>query len=131
EEDIVDVKVGNPVEITLAAFSDEILKGRVISIDPAEKLIDGVVYYGVTIDLEETKEGIKPGMTADIIIESDKKENVLVIPKGTVKKMDGKKIVQVFKDGEVKEREIEIGLEGNEYIEVISGLQEGEEVVID
>lgn len=131
EEDIVDVKVDNPVEITLVAFSDDILKGRVISIDPAEKLIGGIVYYEVTIDFEETRDGIKPGMTADIIIESDKKENVLVIPKRAVKKMDGKKIVQVFKDGEVKEREIEIGLEGNEYIEVISGLQEGEEVVID
>ncbi|MBZ9577722.1 efflux RND transporter periplasmic adaptor subunit [Patescibacteria group bacterium] len=131
EEDIVDVKVNNPVEITLAAFSDEILKGRVISIDPAEKLIGGIVYYGITIDFEETKEGIKPGMTADIIIESDKKENVLVIPKRAVKKMDGKKIVQVFKDGEVKEREIEIGLEGDEFFEIISGLSEGEEVVIE
>ncbi|XOA42960.1 MAG: efflux RND transporter periplasmic adaptor subunit [Candidatus Nealsonbacteria bacterium] len=131
EEDIVDIKVDNPVEITLVAFSDDILKGRVISIDPAEKLIGGIVYYEVTIDFEETKEGIKPGMTADIIIESDKKENVLVIPKRAVKKMDGKKIVQVFKDGEIKEREIEIGLKGNEYIEVISGLQEGEKVVID
>lgn len=131
EEDIVDVKVGNPVKIAIPAFPDEILKGRVISVDPAEKLIEGIVYYEVTIDFEETREGIKPGMTADIIIESDKKENVLVIPKRAVKKMDGKKIVQVFKDGEVKEQEIEIGLEGNEYIEVISGLQEGEEVVID
>ncbi len=131
EEDIVDVKVDNPVEITLPAFPDEILEGRVISIDPAEKLIDGIVYYEVNIIFSTEKENIKPGMTADIIIESDKKENVLVIPKRAVKKMDGKKIVQVFKDNEVKEQEIEIGLEGNEYIEVISGLQEGEEVVID
>ena len=131
EEDIVDVKVDNPVEITLVAFSDEILKGRVISIDPAEKLIEGIVYYEVTIDFEGTEEGIKLGMTADIIIESDKKENVLVIPKGAVNKMDGKKIVQVFKDGEVKEREIEIGLEGDEFFEIISGLSEGEEIVIE
>ena len=131
EEDIVNVKVDNPVEITLAAFPDEILKGRVISIDPAEKLVEGIVYYEVTIGFEKNKEGIKPGMTADIIIESDKKENVLVIPKRAVKKIDGKKIVQIFKDGEVKEQEIEIGLEGDEFFEVVSGLSEGEEVVIE
>jgi len=131
EEDIVNVKIDNPVEITLAAFPDEILKGRVISIDPAEKLVEGIVYYEVTIGFEKNKEGIKPGMTADIIIESDKKENILVIPKRAVKKIDGKKIVQVFKDSEVKEREIEIGLEGDEFFEVVSGLNEGEEVVIE
>lgn len=132
EEDIVNVKISNPVRITLAAFSNEILGGKVISIDPAEKLIEGVIYYEVTIDFEETKEGIKPGMTADIVIESAKKENVLVISKNALKKIDGKKIVQVFKDGQIKEREIETGLEGsNDLIEVVSGLSEGEEVVID
>lgn len=131
EEDIVDIKVGNSVKIILVAFPDEVLKGQVFSINPSEELIEGVVYYETTIDFQEIEEGIKPGMTADIIIESDKKENVLVIPKGAVKKMDGKKIVQVFKDGEVREREIEIGLEGNEYIEVIAGLEEGEEAVIE
>ncbi len=130
EEDIVDVKVSNSVKITIPAFPDEILEGKVVSIDPAEKLIGGVVYYEVTISFEEEKEGIKPGMTADIIIESEKKENVLVIPKGTVEKINGKKIVRVFKDGEVEEREIEIGLEGDDFIEIISGLEEGEEVVV-
>jgi len=130
EEDIVDVKVSNQVKITIPAFPDEILEGRVVSIDPAEKVIGGVVYYEVTISFEEEKEGIKSGMTADIIIESDKKENVLVIPRGTAEKINGKNIVQVFKDGKVEEREIEIGLEGDDFVEVISGLEEGEEVVV-
>lgn len=132
EEDIVDIRVDNPVEIAIPAFPDEISRGRVISINPAEKLIQGIVYYEVTIELEETKEGIKPGMTADVIIESDKKENVLVIPKRAVKKIHGKKIVQVFKDGEVEEREIEIGLEGSDdLIEVVAGLEQGEKVIVD
>ncbi|PIR72348.1 MAG: hypothetical protein COU42_01650 [Candidatus Nealsonbacteria bacterium CG10_big_fil_rev_8_21_14_0_10_36_24] len=132
EEDIVNVKIGDPVRITLAAFPDEVLEGKVVLIDPAEKLIEGVVYYKVTIDFKEAKESIKPGMTADIVIESAKKDNVLVIPKRTIEKINGKKIVKVFKNGNVKEREIEIGLEGsNDLVEVISGLKEGEEVVIE
>jgi len=39
-------------------------------------------------------------------------------------------MVQVFKNGKIEEREIEIGLEGDDFIEVISGLEEGEEVVV-
>lgn len=130
EEDIVYVRVDNFVRISLPAFPDEILGGRVISIDPAEKLIDGVVYYEVNIIFSAEEENIKPGMTADIVIETNKKENVLVISRVALKKINGEKIVRVFKKGKAEDRGIEIGLEGNEYIEVISGLAEGEEVII-
>ncbi len=130
EEDIVDVKVDNFVRIDLPAFPDETLEGRVISIDPAEKLIDGVVYYEVNIIFSTGKENIKPGMTADVVIETDKKENVLIISRAALKKINGEKIVRVFKKGKAEERKIEIGMEGDEYIEVISGLAEGEEIII-
>lgn len=130
EEDIVDVEVDNFVRISLPAFLDEILEGRVISIDPAEKLIDGVVYYEVNIIFSTEKENIKPGMTADVVIETDKKENVLIISKAALRMINGEKMVRVFKKGKSEERKIEIGLEGNEYIEIISGLAEGEEVII-
>jgi len=130
EEDIVDVKVDNFVGISLPAFPDEVLEGRVISIDPAEKLIDGVVYYEVNIIFSTEKENIKPGMTADVVIETDKKENVLIISRAALKKINGENIVRVLKKGKAEERKIEIGLKGDEYIEVISGLAEGEEVII-
>lgn len=130
EEDIVNVKVGNPVKINLVAFPDETLGGEVVSVNPAEKLIEGVVYYEVTINFIETKEGIKKGMTADITIETDKKENVLVISKSAIKEMNGKVIVQVLKDNIIQEREIEVGLIGsNNLVEVLSGLKEGDSVI--
>lgn len=131
EEDIVKIEVGNPTDISLVAFPDRTFKGRVISIDPAQKLIDGVVYYEVTIDFEEAPEGLKPGMTADITIETGKRENVLVISKEAAEKIDGKAKVKVFENDEIREREIEIGLEGDEFFEVLSGLEEGEKVVVD
>jgi len=94
-------------------------------------MVEGVVYYETTIDFKEVKEGIKPGMTTDIVIETNKEEDVLVISKEAVKKEDGKAIVRVFSKGKLKEREIEIGLEGEDLIEVISGLKEGEQVIIE
>ncbi len=130
EEDIVDVGVDNFVRISLPAFPGEVLEGRVISIDPAEKLIDGVVYYEVNIIFSTEKENIKPGMTADVIIETNKKENVLIISRAGLRKINGENIVRVFKKGKTEDRKIEIGLEGDEYVEVISGLAEGEEVII-
>lgn len=132
EEDIIKVKVGNPVDIIIVAFPDETLKGNVVSINPAEKLIEGVVYYETTIDFGEKKEGIKKGMTVDIVIKTDFRENVLIISESAIQKKNGKFTVQVFKNGQIEEREIKIGLRGSDgMIEVISGLQENEEVVVE
>jgi len=127
EEDIVRVEVGNPVIIELPAFPDREFKGKVISINPAEKVVNEVVYYEVTINFLETEKGMKPGMTADIKIEAQKKENVLVVPEDAVD--DG--IVKICQGGDCIEREVEIGLEGsNDLVEVISGLEEGEKVIV-
>lgn len=131
EEDIVKVDIEDPVDISLVAFPDETFLGKVISIDPAEKLIEDVVYYKVIIDFEEIPEGLKPGMTADLLIKTDSRENVLVIPEDAILKEDGKIMVEVLKDEEIEKREIEIGLEGsNDMVEVVSGLQEEEKVIV-
>jgi len=132
EEDVVKVDVGDEVDIELIAFPGQIFHGKVISINPAEKLIEGVVYYEVKVNFEEVPEGIKPGMTADLTIKTESKENVLVVPENAVKEKEGKQIVQVLKDKKVEERVIEIGLIGdNNMVEVVSGLLEGEKVIID
>lgn len=131
EEDVVKVKIGNLVDISLVPFPGEIFQGKVISIDPAEKLIERIVYYKVIIAFEEMPEGVKPGMTADLVIKTESRENVLIIPEDALQKKDGKQIVEVFKDGIAEDREIETGLFGtNEMVEVIAGLEEGEEVII-
>lgn len=131
EEDVVKINTGNPVDISLVAFPNRSFKGKVILINPIEKLIDGVVYYEVRIDFEEAPENIRPGMTADLIIHTLSKENVLVIPVDAVIEKDDKEIVEVFKDNSTEEREIITGLEGSDdMIEIISGLEEGENVIL-
>ncbi len=131
EEDIVKVEIDNPVDISLVAFPNQIFKGKVISIDPAEKIVDGVVYYEISIAFEEMPENIKSGMTADITIRTVSKENVLVISEDAVIKNNDKVMVQVLKDNKAEEKEIVIGLEGsNDLVEVISGLEEGEIVIL-
>lgn len=131
EEDVVKLNIGNSVDISLVSFPDKIFKGKVILIDPAEKLIEGVVYYETTISFDEMPEGIKPGMTADLIIKTASKENVLTIPKSAIQEKDGKVTVEVLNGKSIQQKEIKIGLKGsNDFIEVIFGLEEGEEVIV-
>ncbi|XOB40511.1 MAG: efflux RND transporter periplasmic adaptor subunit [Candidatus Nealsonbacteria bacterium] len=131
EEDVARMDIGNPVDITLVAFPDETLTGKVISIDPVEKMIEGVVYYEVSISFDNVPKDVKPGMTADLVITTEKKENVLTVAKKAIKTKNGKTIVQVLENNIITEREIKIGLKGtNDLIEVISGLKEGEQVIL-
>ena len=132
EEDVVKVNIDNPVNIYLVAFPEQSFEGKVISIYPAEKLIEGVVYYKVIIAFEAVPQGIKPGMTADITIKTAEKDNVLIIPKYAVQKKDNKTIVEVLANGKIQEKEVQIGLEGsNDMAEIISGLNEGEKVILE
>ncbi len=129
EQDIVNVKLGDPVSIDLVAFPKQTFEGKVIASDPGEKIVDNVVYYEVTIDFPNQPEGIKSGMTADIVIKTNSKENVLRVPKNAIENIDGKNMLQVITNNKVEDRQITAGLEGNDYVEVLSGLNEGEEVV--
>lgn len=131
EEDIPYVNVGNPADIELIAFPDKILKGSVLFVEPAEKIVNGVVYYKVDIGFNDENEGIKAGMTADVVIKTASRENVLVAPKKAVYKKDSIMAVEILKNGLIEERQITVGIEGtNDLFEVISGLKEGDEVII-
>lgn len=131
EEDVVKMKVGNPVDISLVAFPDKIFKGKVRAIDPAQKIIGEVVYYEATVDFDQMPEGLRPGMSVDLVIKTASKENVLLVPTDAIQKKNGKTMVEVSKNGRTEEREIQIGLQGSQgTTEVISGLEESEKVVL-
>lgn len=131
EEDVAKMDIGNEVSISLIAFSDKHLLGRVTFIDPTEKMIDGIVYYEVSISLSDYPLGTKPGMTADLIIKTESRENVLLVPESAFVEKNGKFIVEVFEGNKILEREVKIGLIGSEdTVEIISGLEKGEEVII-
>lgn len=129
EQDIVNVKAGDDVKINLVAFPKQTFDGKVLSIDPAETIVDNVVYYEVTIEFPNQPNGIRSGMTADITIEANKKDNVLRIPKNAVVQIDSTETAQVVKGGKIENTTITTGLEGNDYFEVTSGLNEGDQIV--
>jgi len=140
ESDIVKIGVGDEVEITLDAFSsEEIFSGLVTTINPAQTEIQDVVYYRVTVtfqdkqpeNVESLMDKIKPGMTANVTVETAQVNSVLAIPLRAVKDKDGKKIVEILKpENQVEEIEVTTGLRGDEgLVEVKSGLREGQSVI--
>lgn len=131
ESDIAKIKVGDQANITLDAFGEDVIfNGTITFIDPAATIIQDVVYYKVKVSFNEKNENVKPGMTANVDVKTSEKDNVLMIPARAIKEKDGKKLVQVLINGQPQDREITIGLSGDEAMtEVISGLTEGEEVI--
>ena len=131
EEDIVGLDIGDSVDISLVAFPDNDLTGKVISVDPAEKIIDGVVYYEVLVGFDDSPSNVKSGMTADLIIKTDFRNDVLAVPEDALKEVDGKIIVEVLSNTNEEKREVSVGMRGtNDLVEILSGLSEGEEIIL-
>lgn len=137
EADIGLIDLGQPAKIILDAFPEQEFSGQVIEIEPAETIIQGVVYYktriGFSDKISEISERVKPGMTANVIIIIDSKEDVLIAPLRAIKEKDNKKIVRVPLDEDSRdfaEIEVEVGLRGSKgVVEIISGLNEGDKVI--
>lgn len=131
ESDITKLTINDPVEITLDAFSSTDKFAGVISfIDPAATVINEVIYYKVKVSLNEQNELIKSGMTADLAILTEQKDKALVIPSRAVVYKNDKAYVQVLVNNQPQEKEVEVGLKGDEsLVEILSGLQVDEEVI--
>ena len=130
EIDISRVRVGQEAIITLDALPGEDLKGKVTFVSQAGTSQMGVVSYKTTITLENASEELRDGMsaTADIIVEQH--ENVLLILNRAIMGSLANPYVEVVTDGETEQRAITMGLSDGEYTEVLSGMEEGEKVVL-
>ncbi len=132
EVNIALINVGDEAEITLDAYGEDILfYAKVISIDPAETIRDGVSTYKVKLQFSEEDERIKAGMTANVSIIIFNKPDVIVLPGGVVFEEDGQNFVKVKTDQGVVKRAVMLGeISTLGQVEIVSGLAEGEEVIL-
>ncbi len=138
ETDISKISVGNKVNITFDALGgDYQASGQVYFIEPASTSISDVIYYKIKINfseenLEQDESIIKPGMTANVDIITNAKENVLVAPsRAVLLRNGGDRYVRVLDGRDFREVSVEIGISGDQaMIEIISEeLKEGDLVV--
>lgn len=132
ETDVAKIKLNDVAEITLDAYGDEIkFVGKLVNIDYSATVIQDVVYYKIKVALEETDREIKSGMTANVVLKTDKRENVLYIPSRSLRSGDNGRFVRVLTNGQAQDRQIVTGLRADDgKVEILEGLQQDEEIII-
>jgi len=146
EVDLAKIKLGDKAQLTFDALPDFKTTGQVIEIDPLGVESQGVVSYTVKISLDKIDERLNPGMSVNADIITDSKENVLLLNNSAIKSINNKKYVELvtikdvpeeaFKSGislsnnVIKRQFIETGLSDDNNTEIISGLNEGDIVVL-
>jgi len=133
EIDIPEVNLGQEAIIELDALSDLEFVGEVTIIYPMPTEVGGVVLYEVKIEFEVPEGlGIKVGMSAEADIVLAKRSNVLLVPdRAIAEDSEGRTLVNVMVNEQIEERPVVIGISDDFNTEIVSGLNEGETVVVE
>jgi HlyD family secretion protein len=133
EVDIGQIATGMQTVVTLDAWSDEELRGEVVAIAPRGSAQSEIVTYQVHISLEAGVLPVRTGMTANAELITAERNGVLLVSNRaiTADRSADKYYVHRVEGDDVTEVEVTIGLRDGNYTEVTSGLQEGEQVIID
>lgn len=132
EKDLPRLKLGQPAHLTVEAYPGARFPARVLRISPVVDAATGTV----KVTLEVQAQGrLRPGMFASVFVETDVHENAIVVPKQALVLESTSDMVYVAEDdgqgGTVaRRRELQLGYEESDSLEVLSGLREGEDVVI-
>lgn len=129
EIDVIKVKVGDKVTVTLDAISGKTYTGKVICIDTIGSVSSGVTTYPAVVGLDLETDEILPNMSMTANIVTEVVEDVLLVPTSAVQSMGSDKTVRVVKNGKIENVLVELGSSSGTQTAILSGLNEGEEVV--
>jgi macrolide-specific efflux system membrane fusion protein len=131
ETDIGRIQVGQSAIFTVDTYPDTDFEGVVTAIYPKAVIQDNVVNYVVTLKITDHKgKTLRPEMTANVTIYLEARKGVLTIPLSAIKRERGERFVMVLEGEKKVSRKVKTGWTSNGLIEIVSGLQEGETVII-
>lgn len=130
EIDISKMKPGLKATISLDAFPDQTFVGKVESVDTIGTNSSGVVTFNTYIAFISPPKTITPGMSSSAIIQLDRHDDVLTVPSSAVQSGVSGSYVRVLKNGELTEVPVQVGLSSDTATEIVSGLKEGQNVVV-
>lgn len=131
EVDIDKVKVGDTATITFDAILDKTFSGKIIQADEYGTNNAGVINYNIYASVDDGTELIKPGMTANLSINTNKHENVLTVVNAAIRPYQGSKSIETLdKKGKVVFVPVSTGIKGEDRTEIVRGATEGEKVII-
>ena len=127
ETDIGRIEVGQRAKFTVDTYANQFFNGKVREIHPKAVIKDNVVNYEVILDIEKKKAAkLRPEMTANVVVTTGTRKNILTLPKEAVKREGKKTFVVMQVNGELEDKPVELGWRDSGRIEVVSGLKEGD-----
>ena len=130
ESDIGALKVGQKATVTFPAVDGAEAAGTITSIDPVATTSNSVVTYGVVVRLSSVPSTVRLGQSASVTVTTDSATGVLVVPSTAVTTAGDRSTVMVLADGQQKATTVTLGVVGDTYSEVASGLAAGDQVVL-
>ncbi|MFA6315228.1 MAG: HlyD family efflux transporter periplasmic adaptor subunit [Candidatus Paceibacterota bacterium] len=146
EIDVAKVKVGQKATLTFDAFDDLTIGGEVTEVDLVGTVSQGVVNYVVKIAFDTDDSKVKSGMTVNASIITEMRQNTLVVPTSAVKTQSSMSYVEVIDQSvsydkssqttgillTTSPRKVKVttGFTDDESIEIVSGLEEGQQYVV-
>jgi HlyD family secretion protein len=131
EIDIAEVAVGQRVEITLDAFPDKRLVGSLKRLNPAATPQRGSTVYEAAITFDAAGLPLRPDMGANLTIITLDKPDVLLVPSRAVVSAGQKRLVRVLEGRQIRELEVVLGLTNRQEVEILSGLREGQIILVE
>jgi HlyD family secretion protein len=134
ESDIAKVYLGQEARIKVESYKDRIFGGKITKISPMGVEKDNVTTFEVRVSIDNSKSELKPMMTANAEILLEEHKNVLMVPEGAlIYDKDRKASIEVpapgSRDGK-KKISVQVGISNGSKTELLSGLNEGSEVVL-
>ena len=142
------IRVANPEKLYLAysgSNTSHFTMGREVDVEIDKSHYKGVVISTpssvppdgdenlkniVAIEVEDLPDDVRMGDTAQISLVLEKSENTIIVPKQAVRNYMGRRYVNVLENGLNNERDVEVGVETATECEIISGVEEGEEIIL-
>lgn len=144
EADIGMVEDGQRVQFRVDAHPDRQFDGEVIQVRNAPIIADNVVHYETIIEVDNTDRLLKPGMTTEVYVITDEREDVIRVrntalrarlpdnirPEEPAEEADMDGLVYVVRENELESRRVRTGLSDGVYTEILSGIEPGETLAV-
>lgn len=144
EADIINVQAGKKVYFSILGAPNKKFEGVLRSIEPGPTLLTGddsklaigdsdAIYYNALFDVENKQNLLRVGMTAQVSIVLGSAEEALLIPSQVLtskSERNDQYRVSILVDGKIEKRKVEIGINNKVQAQVLSGLNEGDQVIL-
>ncbi|MBN2025978.1 MAG: efflux RND transporter periplasmic adaptor subunit [Actinobacteria bacterium] len=132
EADIPQLQQGQSVEIYLDAYPDLVFTGEVIQVGVKSQTGSaGTTVFPVIVQMERTDIPLRLGYNATVDIKVLSKADVIAVPITALLEEDGTEYIYVVQDGKAYRRDVETGDRTEEWVQIASGLEVGERVVVE